>query len=109
MVSDVNLHPYREMEFASPLQRRLECKSPQQLEGMRAACSLGRAVIDAVARAIAPGVTTDELDRICHNMTVANGAYPSPLNYMGFPKSICTSVRTVQADPGLRAPSFIKL
>ena len=42
-----------------------------------------------------PGVTTEELDRICHAVTVGNGAYPSPLNYMGFPKSLCTSVNEV--------------
>mmetsp|Transcript_46917 Transcript_46917/g.75094 ORF Transcript_46917/g.75094 Transcript_46917/m.75094 type:complete len:251 (+) Transcript_46917:143-895(+) len=62
---------------------------------MKAACSLGRAVMDAVAAAIAPGVTTDALDRICHVMSVMNGAYPSPRNYMGFPKSLCTSVNEV--------------
>ena len=62
---------------------------------MRAASSLGRAVMDAVAAAIAPGVTTDELDRVCHAMTLCNGAYPSPRRYMGFPKSICTSVNEV--------------
>ena len=62
---------------------------------MRAACSLARHVMDTVAWALEPGVTTEELDRICHAVTVGNGAYPSPLNYMGFPKSLCTSVNEV--------------
>lgn len=42
-----------------------------------------------------PGVTTDELDAIVHEMIISNGSYPSPLNYMGFPKSICTSINNV--------------
>ena len=82
-------------EFGSELQRKLEVKTEAQMAKMRAACSLGRAVMDAVAAAIAPGVTTDELDRVCHAMTLCNGAYPSPRRYMGFPKSICTSVNAV--------------
>jgi len=73
----------------------LEVKSEEAVLKMRAACSLGRAVMDCVAAAIAPGVTTDHLDRICHVMTIMNGAYPSPRNYMGFPKSCCTSVNEV--------------
>jgi DNA-directed RNA polymerase specialized sigma24 family protein len=81
-----------EAEFASPLQHKLEVKTAAQLAKMKAACRLGRAVMDAVAAALQPGVTTDALDRICHVMTVMNGAYPSPRNYMGFPKSLCTSV-----------------
>ena len=82
-------------EFGSELQRKLEVKTEAQMAKMRAASSLGRAVMDAVAAAIAPGVTTDELDRVCHAMTLCNGAYPSPRRYMGFPKSICTSVNEV--------------
>ena len=54
-----------------------------------------REVLDTVGRAVAPGVTTDALDDIAHAATVARGAYPSPLNYHGFPKSICTSVNEV--------------
>ena len=49
----------------------------------------------AAAEAIAPGVTTDELDVIAHDYLVAHGAYPSTLGYRGFPKSICTSVNEV--------------
>ena len=81
-----------EEEFNSRWQRKLEVKSDAAMAKMRAACRLGRHVMDTVARAIEPGVTTDLLDRICHVVTVSNGAYPSPRNYMGFPKSLCTSV-----------------
>ena len=45
--------------------------------------------------AVRPGITTDELDAICHDACIARGAYPSPLNYHGYPKSLCTSVNEV--------------
>jgi len=54
----------------------------------------GDAVVE-VGRHVAPGVTTDELDRIGHEFLVARGAYPSTLGYKGFPKSLCTSVNEV--------------
>ena len=82
-------------EFASRYQSTVEVKPHSARDAMRAACSLARHVMDCVAWAIEPGVTTEHLDRICHAVTVANGAYPSPLNYMGFPKSCCTSVNEV--------------
>lgn len=72
-----------------------EVKTPAQIEGMRAACKVGREVLDIAAKAVRPGVTTDELDRIVHEATVERGAYPSPLGYRGFPKSVCTSVNEV--------------
>ena len=42
-----------------------------------------------------PGITTEEIDHLVHHLTVSHGAYPSPLNYRGFPKSVCTSVNNV--------------
>jgi len=73
----------------------IEVKSARDVEKMRAAGRCAREVLDTVGRAVAPGVTTDALDDIAHAATVARGAYPSPLNYHGFPKSICTSVNEV--------------
>jgi len=84
-----------EEEFGSRFQSTVEVKPHEARQAMRAACSLARHVMDTVAWALEPGVTTEELDRICHAVTVGNGAYPSPLNYMGFPKSLCTSVNEV--------------
>ena len=55
----------------------------------------GAEILDMITDHVAPGVTTDELDRLCHDMTVANGAVPAPLGYKGFPKSICTSINHV--------------
>jgi len=51
--------------------------------------------LDTAASHIRPGITTDELDEIVHNATIERNAYPSPLNYRGFPKSVCTSVNEV--------------
>ena len=56
---------------------------------------MARDVLDEVLAAVKPGVTTEELDRVCHEATIARGAYPSPLNYGAFPKSLCTSVNEV--------------
>jgi methionyl aminopeptidase len=54
-----------------------------------------REVLDIVASHIKPGVTTDELDAICHDECIKRNAYPSPLNYYKFPKSVCISVNEV--------------
>jgi len=59
---------------------------------MRVVCKLGREVLDIAAAAIRPGITTDELDEIVHNATIERNAYPSPLNYRTFPKSVCVSI-----------------
>ncbi|KOG97935.1 methionine aminopeptidase MAP1 [Saccharomyces eubayanus] len=67
----------------------------EQLKKIRKACILGREVLDAAAAEVRPGITTDELDEIVHNETIKRGAYPSPLNYYNFPKSLCTSVNEV--------------
>ncbi|MGI8613301.1 MAG: type I methionyl aminopeptidase [Nocardioidaceae bacterium] len=72
-----------------------EAKDPDTIERMRVAGRLAAQALDAVESAIAPGVTTDELDRVGHEFLVGHGAYPSTLGYRGFPKSLCTSVNEV--------------
>ncbi len=62
---------------------------------MRKAGRLAAEVLDMVADHVKPGITTGELNDLCHNMIIAHGAIPAPLNYRGFPKSICTSVNHV--------------
>lgn len=62
---------------------------------MRAAGQLAAQVLDRVALEVKPGVTTDSLNTLCHEMITKAGATPAPLNYRGFPKSICTSVNHV--------------
>jgi methionyl aminopeptidase len=72
-----------------------EVKDESTIARMRVAGRLAAEAMDEVARHIAPGVTTDELDRIGHEFLVGHGAYPSTLGYKGFPKSLCTSVNEV--------------
>jgi methionyl aminopeptidase len=64
-------------------------------EGMRKAGILAAATLDYITPFVVPGVTTGELDRLCHEYIVGNEAVPAPLGYRGFPKSICTSINHV--------------
>lgn len=71
-------------------------KTPEEQEKMRVAGRLAADVLDMIGPQVQPGVTTGELDRICHAYIVEEQqAIPAPLNYRGFPKSICTSVNHV--------------
>ncbi len=70
-------------------------KSADVIARMRRACGIARDVLAETGAAVAPGVTTDELDRVSHEAHIARGVYPSPLGYRGFPKSVCTSVNEV--------------
>lgn len=70
-------------------------RTPDEIERMRVAGRIAAEVLIEVGKAVAPGVTTDELDRVGHEACIERGAYPSPLNYRGFPKSLCTSVNEV--------------
>jgi methionyl aminopeptidase len=72
-----------------------EVKDAETIERMRAACRLAARARDLVGEHVAPGVTTDELDRVGHEFLCDHGAYPSTLGYRGFPKSLCTSVNEV--------------
>jgi methionyl aminopeptidase len=68
-------------------------KSAEDIEKMRIAGRLAAEVLEMIGEYVKAGVTTDELDRICHDYIVnEQDAIPAPLNYRGFPKSICTSV-----------------
>jgi len=70
-------------------------KSADVIERMRVAGRVAAEVLQITGEAIRAGVTTDELDAVCHAATIERGAYPSPLNYHGYPKSLCTSVNEV--------------
>jgi methionyl aminopeptidase len=70
-------------------------KDAETIERMRVAGRIAAQAMAEVAAHIAPGVTTDELDRIGHEFLVDHGAYPSTLGYKGFPKSLCTSINEV--------------
>lgn len=71
-------------------------KTPEQIEKMRIAGKLAADVLEMIAPHVKAGISTGELDTICHNYIVdVQDAIPAPLNYHGFPKSICTSVNHV--------------
>ncbi|MDQ1710628.1 MAG: methionyl aminopeptidase, partial [Frankiaceae bacterium] len=70
-------------------------KTAEEIVRMRRAGRAAAEVLEIVGAAVAPGVTTDALDAIAHEECIKRGGYPSPLNYNGFPKSLCTSVNEV--------------
>ncbi len=71
-------------------------KTPDEIEKMRVAGRKAAEVLEMIADHVQPGVSTAELDRICHQyITEVQNAIPAPLNYKGFPKSVCTSVNHV--------------
>ncbi|SFF08310.1 methionine aminopeptidase, type I [Flavimobilis marinus] len=69
-----------------------EVKTPETIERIRVAARIAAQALAEVGRAVRPGTTTDELDRIGHEFLLDHGAYPSTLGYRGFPKSLCTSL-----------------
>ncbi len=74
----------------------IHLKSSAEIDKMRVAGRLAAEVLEMIGEHVEPGVSTGELDRICHRHIVdEQGAIPAPLNYKGFPKSICTSVNHV--------------
>eukprot|EP01114_Cavostelium_apophysatum_P012651 TRINITY_DN2883_c0_g2_i1.p1 TRINITY_DN2883_c0_g2~~TRINITY_DN2883_c0_g2_i1.p1 ORF type:complete len:389 (+),score=48.34 TRINITY_DN2883_c0_g2_i1:114-1169(+) len=84
-----------ESEKRSKKSQIIEVKNAKQIEAMRVVCKLGREILDIAGKAAKVGVTTDEIDQIVHKATIERNAYPSTLNYVNFPKSVCTSVNEV--------------
>ena len=70
-------------------------KTPEQIEGIRKSGIINTGVLDLVAREIHAGMSTAEIDKLVYDYTVSHGAIPAPLNYEGFPKSVCTSINEV--------------
>lgn len=88
--------------------------TPEDFESMRKAGRLAAEVLDFIGDHVQPGVTTDHLNTLCHDMITERGAIPAPLNYRGFPKSICTSVNHVichgiPADKELRNGDIVNI
>ncbi len=75
--------------------RRITIYRPEDFAGMREAGRLAAETLDMITPHVRPGVSTATLDRLCHEFITAHGAVPAPLNYRGFPKSICTSINHV--------------
>ncbi|HET9168963.1 MAG TPA: type I methionyl aminopeptidase [Actinospica sp.] len=72
-----------------------DAQTPETIEKMRIAGRIAAQALVEVGRAVKPGVTTDELDRVGHEFLCDHGAYPSTLGYRGYPKSLCTSINEV--------------
>lgn len=70
-------------------------KTPEQIEGIRKSGVVNSGVLDLVAEEIHEGMSTEEIDKLVYDYTTAHGAIPAPLNYEGFPKSVCTSINEV--------------
>ncbi len=73
----------------------ISIKSSREIGLMRKTCALAKDVLEYIEPFVKPGVTTLEINDLCHQYIIEHGAYPSPLNYHGFPKSVCTSLNEV--------------
>lgn len=73
----------------------IEIKSPREIEAIRVSSQMAAETLIMVGEMLKPGITTEEINTFVHEDTVRRGAIPSPLNYHGFPKSVCTSVNEV--------------
>ena len=73
----------------------IKIHNQHEFQCMREAGALAAGCLDFITDYIKPGISTFEIDEICHKYQVENGAIPAPLNYKGFPKSVCTSVNHV--------------
>ena len=93
MALDEKIHHYELQGHIVP--RREILKTKEQIEGIKESSVLNIAVLDAVDQMIAPGISTQQIDDLVHDMTIQMGGIPAPLNYEGFPKSVCTSINEV--------------
>lgn len=73
----------------------IEIKSPREVDDLRVACQMAAETLLLVGEKLRAGMTTDDINDIVHEDTMKRGAYPAPLKYRGFPKSVCTSVNDV--------------
>jgi len=94
-VTDIQPHLMMGLAPSEGRDRRIKIHGPEAFEGMRQAGILAAQTLDFITPHVRPGITTGELDRLCHDFIVDHDAIPAPLNYRGFPKSICTSVNHV--------------
>src|ERR1700755_3076255 len=89
------MNDFQTEERTTAEERRIKLHGPADFDGMRRAGRLAAEVLDFITPHVVPGVTTDTLDRLCHGFVVDHGGISAPLNYRGFPRSICTSINHV--------------
>lgn len=87
--------------------RSVELKSAREIELMREVCQLAADTLCKVGEMLRPGISTDDINAFVHEDTLKKGAKPAPLNYRGFPKSVCTSVNEVVCH-GIPGPETLK-
>ena len=87
---DEKIQAYKSKGFEVPTREMI--KTPAQIAGIRESAKINTALLDFLSKHIKSGITTEEIDRLTYDFTVAHGAIPAPLNFCGFPKSVCTSV-----------------
>ncbi len=92
---------------AFPEQRSIKIHAEADFEGMRKAGRLAAETLDMLVPHVRPGVTTDEINTLVHDHTLAHGGKPAPLGYRGFPKSVCTSINHVVCH-GIPGPKKLK-
>lgn len=87
---DAKIISYKDRGYVVPPHKII--KTPAQIEKIKESCKINIAILDYLEEHIKEGMNTAEIDRIVYDMTVERGAVPAPLNYEGFPYSVCTSV-----------------
>lgn len=93
MAIDEKIHHYELEGHIVPKHSMLKTRA--QIEGIKESSVINIAVLDEVAKMIGPGVSTEEIDKLVYDVTTRMGGIPAPLNYEGFPKSVCTSINEV--------------
>jgi len=89
---NINRPPYADTKENPPWDDNYQVHGKQGIEKMRRSGRFAAEVLEMAGQMVKPGVTTDSIDKAVHEMIVQGGAYPSPLGYGGFPKSVCTSI-----------------
>ena len=82
-------------QIVEPESIGVQLHGPEDYQPMRKAGRLAAEVLDFITPNVKPGISTEDLDKLCHDFILDHNAIPAPLNYRGFPKSICTSVNHV--------------
>ncbi|MDR0940228.1 MAG: type I methionyl aminopeptidase [Mediterranea sp.] len=90
---EAKIQKLRKLKYKLPPRKAL--RTPEQIEGIRESAKINTALLDFLAEHIREGMSTAEIDRLTYDFTTGHGAIPAPLNYEGFPKSVCTSVNDV--------------
>ena len=90
MAQDEKVRMFKDQGIPVPPHKLL--KTPEDIEGIKQSAKINMACLDEVGKQIHEGMTTEEIDKIVYEVTTSMGGIPAPLNYEGFPKSVCTSI-----------------